>query len=127
MAYRAVALRREAVCRGLAAVAVNGKWGMIDTAGNTVILFDYDSVQSVSSGDSMPQRPRLDDFRENEEGCVRAPTTERKDREMDIQKIISEELSVKRENRVAAAVELLDAGTWFRLLRVTARGGDRRT
>ncbi len=35
---------------GLAAVAVNGKWGMIDTAGNTVIPFDYDSVQSVSSG-----------------------------------------------------------------------------
>ena len=57
----------------------------------------------------MPQRPRLDDLRENEEGCVRAPTTERKDREMDIQKIISEELSVK-EKQVAAAVELLDAG-----------------
>ena len=57
----------------------------------------------------MPQRPRLDDLRENEEGCVRAPTTERKDREMDIQKMISEELSVK-EKQVAAAVELLDAG-----------------
>ena len=40
---------------------------------------------------------------------MRAPTTERKDREMDIQKIISEELSVK-EKQVAAAVELLDAG-----------------
>lgn len=35
---------------GLAAVEVGGKWGVIDTAGNTVIPFDYDSVQTVSSG-----------------------------------------------------------------------------
>ena len=35
---------------GLAACMKDGKWGMIDMAGNVVLPFIYDSVQSASSG-----------------------------------------------------------------------------
>lgn len=35
---------------GLAAIKRDGKWGVIDTAGKTVVPFDYDNIQTVSSG-----------------------------------------------------------------------------
>lgn len=35
---------------GLAACAKNGRWGVIDTAGRTVVPFDYDAIQTISSG-----------------------------------------------------------------------------
>lgn len=35
---------------GVAAIKRNGKWGVIDTQGNTLIPYDYDNIQTVSSG-----------------------------------------------------------------------------
>lgn len=35
---------------GLAPVKRGGRWGVIDTAGNTVVPFAYDSIQTTSSG-----------------------------------------------------------------------------